>query len=146
MTEAVAIAGLHKGQPWRHRRQQLRGRRGLAAVMGHQQDLTAQRPGRGLDITGQQGRTALRAAHPQHTGQRIAPGLAPIVLCLGMQQLEAHAIPLPGLSLRARPVLRGQKAQRMPHFLGTVQGSHWQALQQRARAADMVAAAMAEHQ
>jgi len=105
---------------------------------------------RTLDVAGQQharGRAAGRAAfHLQHARERV--GLrAPLVGRRGgLQDLEAHPVPGPGLPGHAAGLRRPGRAQRMPVLQRAHQGVDGHAPDEGARAADVVGVAMAEHQ
>ena len=84
--------------------------------------------------------------HAQHAAQRVGARGLRIVARQRVQQLEAHAVPVPGLAGQAAPVRHAGAQQRMPVGQRAGQRAHRQLRQQRGRAADMVGVAVAQHQ
>jgi len=100
----------------------------------------------GLDIATEQQAVPALAMHAQHAAQRVGPRRRHVVTGQRMQQLEAHALPSPGLACGAAAVRRAAGQQRMRLGQRTGQSVHRHFVQQRRRPADMVDVAVAERQ
>src|SRR5205085_9484113 len=120
MAEAVAIAGLEHGDARLHGGEKGRARRGLAAVMGRDQDVAAQGgtadDERGLllalDVAGEE-RAAPAARDAQHARHRVRPQRARVVVEERLQDLELDAVPLPALAGDAALPAAGEIEQRV---------------------------------
>ena len=124
-------------------------------MVRHQQHLAAQRrpeprhQGRFLrrfDVAGEQQAASAGALHAQHAAQRIGAGRRQVVAGHGVQQLETHAVPVPGLSGGAAPVRHAARQQRVALGQRAGHRGHRQPRQQRGGATDMVDVAVAQHQ
>jgi hypothetical protein len=104
---------------------------------------------RGFDVAGQQQARGLptgHTLHAEHAAQRIRLERQRVVCRQGVQHLEAHAIPLPGLARFATLMRRGTGQQRVAIGQRSRQLLHRQAGLQRGCPAHMVHVAMAQHQ
>ncbi len=155
VAETAAIGRLHHGRAGGHRADEGLAGRGLAAVVGHQQHLAAQRQRqaihqrrflRRLDVAGQQQAAPALALHAQHAAQRVRRRRRQVVAGLRVQQLEVHAVPVPGLPGGTAPVRHAGCPQRVRLGQRTGHRRHRQLGQQRRRAAHMVDIAVAQHQ